>query len=397
MAVDLIADGAPEHVMTIHEVTDFPSLVRFSQQKQQRGLPENLRQIIRWLHGGVTITIPKLTKWAKDLGVRLRLNILTARTYTHVGTTPQESRTCYRTSSEATKYELQLQCFQLAISFTAAADGKSSTASEFPRTPECLKDLIAMLRSPSGLAMCPFGNDFMRGNIELAPSGLRDLKPQVVQLLALMELHQHGFRYAAGSCQKSLTLAYTALAKEVYEQRAAAAAQRAAAAASHDLATFEKLADALQHNPVLKSPLGWWLLSLFTASPLTVSPGGAQSTPTEGALRMAASNCTLQAAERIATDFLEFVGKHDLHEAVLSMTPTQMQVVAMFHAQLKIRPRKRIQLSERWECLQQKQMYVAACKAESPAVPHFAVVADAGVGAAVLQAPVVCQLCGSGC
>ena len=89
--------------MTIHEVTDFPSLVRFSQQKQQCGLPENLRQIIRWLHGGVTITIPKLTKWAKDLGVRLHLAINTARTYTHVGTTPQELRNHYRFSPEATK------------------------------------------------------------------------------------------------------------------------------------------------------------------------------------------------------------------------------------------------------------------------------------------------------
>ena len=66
------------------------------------------------------------------------------------------------------------------------------------------------------------------------------------------------------------------------------------------------------------------MLSLFTASPLTASPEGAQSIPTEGALSMATSNCTLQAAERIATDFLEFVGKHDLHEAVLSMTHTQM-------------------------------------------------------------------------
>ena len=144
-----------------------------------------------------------------------------------------------------------------------------STASEGPRTPLSLTDLIATLRSPSGLATCPFGIDFMRGNIELAPRQLRDLKPQVVHLLALMELHQHGFRYAAGNNQKSLPLAYTALAKEVYEQRAAAAAQRAAAAAGHDLTTVEKLADALQHNPVLKGPLGWWMLSLFTASPLT--------------------------------------------------------------------------------------------------------------------------------
>ena len=108
VAVDLMPDGALEHAITIHEVTDFPSLVRFAQQKQQRGLPEKLRQVIRWLHGGVTITIPKLTKWAKDLGVRLHLNIITARTYTYVGTAPQILRTHYRPSPEACQLAQQL-------------------------------------------------------------------------------------------------------------------------------------------------------------------------------------------------------------------------------------------------------------------------------------------------
>ena len=65
-----------------------------------------------------------------------------------------------------------------------------STASEGPRTPVTLKDLIATLRDPSGRATCPFGVDFMRGSNELAPRQVRDLKPQVVHLLALMELHQ---------------------------------------------------------------------------------------------------------------------------------------------------------------------------------------------------------------
>ena len=76
VAVDLMPDGAPEHAITIHEVTDFSSLVRFAQQKQQRGLPENLRQVLRWLHGGVKITSAKLAQWAKDLGVCLHLNLI---------------------------------------------------------------------------------------------------------------------------------------------------------------------------------------------------------------------------------------------------------------------------------------------------------------------------------
>jgi hypothetical protein len=124
------------------------------------------------------------------------------------------------------------------------------------------------------------------------------------------------------------------------------------------------LASALQQNPAVQTPLGWWMLSLFTASPLT-------NTPTEGAQSTSSSKFLLQAAERIASDFLEFVGKHDLHEVVLAMTPTQVQVVALFHAQLMLRPAKRVQLTERWEYLQQKPLYVPASEVQSPATPHL--------------------------
>ena len=87
------------------------------------------------------------------------------------------------------------------------------------------------------------------------------------------------------------------------------------------------------------------MISLFTATQLTGLSEGAQSSAFEGAQ-------STSGAKQIATAFLEYVGKHDLHEAVLSMTPTQVQVVAMFHAQLQARPRKRVQLTERWEFLQ---------------------------------------------
>ena len=139
------------------------------------------------------------------------------------------------------------------------------------------------------------------------------------------------------------------------------------------------------------------VLSLFTASPLIMSLQGAQSTSLEEAQSNSVCTHTFQAAERVASDFFEFVNKHDLHAAVLSMTPTQVQVVALFHAQLKIRPRKRIELTERWEYLQHKLVYVPADMIKSPAIPHFAAVADAVDKSALLQAPVVCQLCGAGC
>ena len=125
--------------------------------------------------------------------------------------------------------------------------------------------LAATLRDLSGRATCPFGVDFMSDSNELAPRQLVRLKPQLVHLLALMELHQNGYRYAAEYNRKPLPLSYAALAEEVHRQRAAAAPV-------HDLTTVEALANALQHNPALQNPLGWWMLSLFTASPLTDSP-----------------------------------------------------------------------------------------------------------------------------
>ena len=73
-----VPTGAPEDTLTIHDVTDFPSLFRFAQQKQQPSLPSNLRQVIRYLHGGVSITKKKLITWAKELGVRVHMEIYTA-------------------------------------------------------------------------------------------------------------------------------------------------------------------------------------------------------------------------------------------------------------------------------------------------------------------------------
>jgi hypothetical protein len=96
--------------------------------------------------------------------------------------------------------------------------------------------------------MCPFGADFMHVGNELAPRRLASLKPQLVHLLALMELHQYGYRYAADLNQNPLPLSYTALAKKVHQQRAATAA-------GHDLTTVDALVDAINRNPVWQSPL----------------------------------------------------------------------------------------------------------------------------------------------
>ena len=73
-----------------------------------------------------------------------------------------------------------------------------------------------------------------------------------------------------------------------------------------------------------------------------------------------------------------------------------MQVLAVFLRRLQLRPAPRLVASERFDLIRPKMKYVPASAVDSPAVPHFAQVADEE-RPAVIQAPVVCQLCGEGC
>ena len=78
-------------------------------------------------------------------------------------------------------------------------------------------------------------------------------------------------------------------------------------------------------------------------------------------------------------------------------------VIAIFLSQLLRRPAKRIAVTERLDLIRAKHPYISASAVSSPAVPYFARVAcdeesdePPPPQTAVLQAPVLCQLCGAG-
>ena len=101
-------------------------------------------------------------------------------------------------------------------------------------------------------------------------------------------------------------------------------------------------------------------------------------------------------ADEIASDFFDFVIREDLREALRFASPEHMQVLAVSLRRLKLRPAPRLVASERFDLIRPKMKYVPASAVDSPAVPHFAQVADEE-RPAMIQAPVVCQLCGEGC
>ena len=109
-------------------------------------------------------------------------------------------------------------------------------------------------------------------------------------------------------------------------------------------------------------------------------------------------------ADIIAIAFFDFVMKHDLAEALASMSSEQIQMIALFLSNLQRKPPKRIDISERLDLCRKKPAYTPATEVASPDIPHFAQTTIGQSGAAehsnaqllIIQAPVICQLCGAG-
>ena len=106
----------------------------------------------------------------------------------------------------------------------------------------------------------------------------------------------------------------------------------------------------------------------------------------------------------IATVFFDFVVQHDLAEALASMSSEQIQMVALCLSQLQRKPPKRVDISERLDLCRKTPAYTPATEVASPDIPHFARATIEQAGAAehsnaqlpIIQAPVICQLCGAG-
>ena len=110
------------------------------------------------------------------------------------------------------------------------------------------------------------------------------------------------------------------------------------------------------------------------------------------------------AADLIAKTFFDFVLKHNLGDTLASMSPEQIQVIALFLSYLQRKPPKRVHISERLDLIRKKPAYTPVQEIISPEIPHFVRLHTEQAGAAehvqtsrpTMQAPVICQLCGAG-
>ena len=66
------------------------------------------------------------------------------------------------------------------------------------------------------------------------------------------------------------------------------------------------------------------------------------------------------AADLIAKTFSDFVVKHNLAEAMVSMSAQQIQVIALSLSHLQRKPPKRVHISECLDLIQQKPSYTPA-------------------------------------
>ena len=451
------------------EVGSFATLARFAYQ--QEGLPQELRKVIRYLNGGMSINQKRLQDWSREVGYKLRKGVR----FAGLRNGQKQSVSKWDTSEAYKKYGLQRFCFERVRQWAAqqklpgvdeqVTDGNTGGAdvamlkSVPERTPQSPKELADMMRQFP--LFCPFGADFeVASSNEMWPKVLNTLHSDVSRWLALMELN--GFAFGADNafhCKAPLPFDYIKIVEEVVKVRSASNRSNA-------ISDAEDLALSLSKNAVFENPVGLHDLmllalpvearqkynpfrntdasqSLAEAAMTTNAAQGmvsatdaeaqsaakdrndlgddatcdeAPSVPpaTEAAVHSTANEVKtvvmqakrteklalhLGAARLIATSFLEFVQQHRLHEIVCGFSERQLHVIAVFHAQLKLRPPRRVEISERLHLIEQKPLYVASASVPSPSPPHFAKVADdnsATAERAVIQAPVICQLCGDG-
>ena len=281
--------------------------------------------------------------------------------------------------------------------------------STLPRTPQTTLELANMLRDPMSRERCPFGVDFEEQTVgQIGRPGNRSARMIVPWWLALMELYGEGFRYGSAS-DRELPYRFDLVVAAITQRRAAWQAAPGGAA-EHSLIIPADLAQALVANPVFRHKVAAHDLSKYA---LSAEEGRLREITNEqlqhGGIMATTSILPLAAAESVASAFFDFAMKHRLADTMTTMTSEQIQVISLFHSSLLQRPVKRVVVSERLDLVQRKPAYVPACAIASPEVPHFVRVAcnpnageddgaaeHAPVQPAVLQAPVICQLCGAG-
>ena len=239
----------------------------------------------------------------------------------------------------------------------------------------CIRDrleLAKMLRGASGRLRCPYGIDFE----EQCGTGSHINRGHRVPFwLALMELHGDGYRYGTES-ERHLPFVFEKVVQIVTNRRESRQ-ESAQGASEHLLVVSDDLARALTANPIFRHKVATHdLLTYALKEPAKYLAMITTDQLQQGDIMAQGTLMPAAAAEVIASNFLDFVVKHQLADAMQTMRSEQIQVIALFLNHLLQKPPKRVPLSERLDLIQQKPTYTPADAIESPQVPHFVKVSN---------------------
>ena len=187
-----------------------------------------------------------------------------------------------------------------------------------------------------------FGGDFA-GRGSTTPRLDSDVR--IPCWLALIELHADGYRYGIES-NKHLPYVFEKMVDILTRRRVAWREQREGVA-KHALAVPEDLARALSANPVSRNNIAIHdLLSYALKTPASHLGEIASEQLQHGGTLASSSLMPTTSADVIAIAFFDFVMKHDLAEALASMSSEQIQMIAVFLSNLQQKPPKRVDISD---------------------------------------------------
>ena len=248
-----------------------------------------------------------------------------------------------------------------------------------------------------GNMRCPSGSDFE----EQGRTGTRmDRSRRIPFWLALVELYSDGSRYGCHS-DKHLPHVFEQVVAVLLTKRR----ERSQGAPEHLIGVCSDLARAFLTNSVFRHKIATHDLLSYA---LQHSTEHLRTISTEqlryGEMMTPSSLLPTKIADLIAQTFFDFVLKHNLADAMVSMSAQQIQVIAFFLSHLQRKPPKRVHISERLYLIQQKPSDTPAEDIASPEFPHVVRLQSEQDGAAehilpsrpTMQAPVICQLCGAG-
>jgi hypothetical protein len=254
-----------------------------------------------------------------------------------------------------------------------------------------------MLRDPNGNLRCPFGADF---ETQSCTESRLDRSHRIPFWLALMELYSDGYRY---DCHSDKNL--PPLFQEVVELLLTKRQERSQVAPEHLIGVCSDLARAFMSNPIFRHKIATHdLLSYALKSSNDHLTPIATEQLRRGEMMAPSSLIPIATADLLAQTFFDFVLKHNLAHTMVAMSAQQIQTIAIFLSHLQQKPAKRVHISERLDLIQQKPSYTPAEEIASPEIPHFVRLQSEADGAAehahlarpTMQAPVICQLCGTG-